>query len=297
MSLLVRHKKPGPLKPTPNPYPSRFQKWRYRLGLVLILILLGGGGLRVYKPFYDTFQRGLFEGTGWLQGFFLYPFDKTRILLKNTHVFMNLKEEYTRLKAENESLKWYLQALEPLQHENRNLKKYLNVPVVENYGYLTARVFARPYDGLHHFFLISAGHKDGLEKNQAVISPEGVVGRLEKVGKYVSRVMLLNDVNSRIPVMLSQSKQKAILAGEGTFFPVLVYIGDIRKIEPGEKVMTLDSGGVFPSGLPIGIVDDITHGKIQVRPYAPFQNLEWVRILRLHPKGFYDDLQWNLGEE
>lgn len=290
MPLFIRHKKPSPLKPTANPYPSRFQRWRHSLGLTFVLLLIVGGGLRLYKPFYDGFQQELFEGAAWVQGVFVQPFYETRALLKDTYIFMHLKEDHTRLKEENEKLKWQLQALNPLQHENAVLRQSLHIAAFEKHGYLTARILANPYDGIHHFFLIAAGQKEGLEKDQAVIVHEGVVGRLEKVGRHVARVLLLNDASSRIPVMTTTSEQKAILAGDGGFLPALVYVGDIRKVQKGEQVVTSGLGGIFPSGLPVGIVDEITNGKIRVRPYVPIHNLEWVHVLRTNSEGFVQEL-------
>ncbi len=297
MVLFVRHKKTGPLKPTANPYPSRFQRWRHSLGVTFILIVLVGGSLRFYQPFYDVFQQGLFEGTALVQGIFLHPFRETQALLKDTHTFVHLKEEHARLKVENEALKWQLQALAPLQHENAILRKNLHAPSFEEYGHLTVRILSSPYDGLHHFFLIGAGERENLEKDQAVVVPEGVVGRLEKVGRYVSRVLLLNDTSSRIPVMTSASEQKAILAGDGSFFPTLVYVQDIRKIQRGEKVVTSGFGGIFPPGLSVGHVDQIINGKIRVRPNVPFQNLEWVHILQVNSEGFLEELETALEGE
>ncbi|HUX80224.1 MAG TPA: rod shape-determining protein MreC [Alphaproteobacteria bacterium] len=297
MAVFVRQKKPGPLKPTANPYPSRFQRWRHSLGITFILILILGGSLRFYKPLYDVLQEVLFDGTALVHGTFIHPFHETRALLKNTYTFMHLKKEHARLKDENEKLKWQLQYLAPLQHENVVLRENLKVPSYQKYGHITTRILSSPYDGLHHFFLIAAGHGENLEKNQAVIVPEGVVGRLEKVGRYVSRVLLLNDINSRIPVMTSESKQKAILAGDGSFFPTLVYIEDMRKVQKGESVLTSGLGGIFPAGLPIGRVDEITNGKIRVRPYVPFQKLEWVQILRINPDGFLEELSTVLEGE
>lgn len=297
MSFFIRHKKSASLKPKANPYPSRPQKWRYSLSLTFILMLIVGGSLRFYKPFYNRVEQVLFEGTAWIQGAFVHPFHETHALLKNTHVLMHLKEEYVRLTQENERLKWQVQALSALDHENKVLKQSLHVPMVEQYGHLTAKILSSPYDGLHHFFLLAAGHKNGLEKDQAVIVKEGVVGRLEKVGRYVSRVVLLNDSNSRIPVMTSNSKQKAILAGDGTFLPLLVYVSDVRKIQQGEPVVTSGLGGIFPAGLPIGIVDEITNGHVRVRPYAPFKNIEWVHILQVNPEEFMEEFNTILNDE
>lgn len=299
MSFFVRHKKSSPLKPKANPYPSRFQKWHQSLGigLALVITLLVGVSVRFYKPVYSKVEQGLFEGTAWIHGVFIHPFYETRALLKNTHVLMHLKEEYARLSQENEQLKWQAQALDSLHHENTVLRQNLHIPIVEKCGHFTARILSSPYDGLHHFFLIAAGDKDGLEKEQPVVVKEGVVGRLEKVGKYVSRVLLLNDSNSRIPVITSTSQQKAILAGDGTFLPTLVYVGDVRKVQRGEKVVTSGLGGLFPAGLPVGIVDEIANNKIKVRPYVPFQDIEWVHILHINSEEFMEELNAALRAE
>lgn len=297
MALFIRHKQPGPLKPTPNPYPSRFQRWRHSIGLTFILILAIGAVLRLYKPFYDPIQQMFFEGTVRFQSEIMHPFREVQTLLENTYSFVHLKEEYHRLKGENEKLKWQVQILRPLYHENVILRKTLHVPAFETYGHRTIRILSSPYDGFHHFCLIDGGRQEGLEKAQAVIVPEGVLGRLEKVGKHISRVLLLNDSSSRIPVMTLTSDQKAILAGDGSFFPTLVYVSEIRKIQKGEQVVTSGLGGIFPAGLPVGIVEDVTNDKIKIRPYASFQNREWVHVLAFPSEEARYEINTTLGEE
>ncbi len=297
MALFIRHKQPGPLKPTPNPYPSRFQRWRQSLGVTFFLILIVGGSLRFYKPFYVPFHASLFEGTSWAQGMFIRPFQEAHSFLKDAYSFLHMKKEYAHLKVENEALKWQLQTLLPLQHENAVLRENLNVATFEKYSHRVVRILSSPYDGLHHFFLVAAGHKDGLEKNQAVATPEGVVGRIERVGKYISRVLLFNDINSRIPVITASSHQKAILTGDGSFFPILVYIGDIRKVQRGENVLTSGFGGIFPAGLPVGRVEGTANGKIKIRPYISFQKLEWVHVLQMKSNDFLEELNSVWEEE
>ncbi|MBL8675996.1 MAG: rod shape-determining protein MreC [Alphaproteobacteria bacterium] len=297
MALFLRYKKPGPLKPTPNPYPSRFQFWRHSLLASFLIILIGGGVLRFYKPFYDPLQDGLFEGVAWLQKGFLQPFHETSSLLKDTHQFIYLKDEYERLKLENETLHKEIQVLRPLAHENSALRKILNVPSVDGVKYQGARVLSTPYDGLHRFFLIEGGQKNDLIKDQAVIVEEGVVGRLEKVGAHVARVLLITDLNSRVPVVTSLSNEKAILSGNGDFLPTLVYVNDVKKIQIGEQIITSGLGGVFPPGFPVGVVETIENGKIKVRPYAPFQKIEWVQILKIHPENFYKEINTALEGE
>jgi len=285
------------LKPQANPYPSRFQRWRYSFGVALALSLLAVAGLRIYKPLYNFVQEELFERVSRIQGSFLQPFQEMHTLWDGTFAFLKLKKEYERLKKENEELKWQLQTLKVLKHENHILKQNLKVPAFEKYGHLTARILANPYDGIHHFFLIAAGQKEGIKKDQAVVVREGVVGRLEKVGSHVARVLLLNDVGSRIPVMILPSQQKAILAGDGTFFPDLVYIGDIHKVQQGEEVVTSGLGGIFPASLPLGVVHKVANGKIKVRPYVSFQDLEWVHILKVNSDECLTELHSALEEE
>ncbi|MBY0500781.1 MAG: rod shape-determining protein MreC [Alphaproteobacteria bacterium] len=297
MAFFVRHKKPSSLKPIANPYPSRLQRWRHSLGLSFILIIIVGGLLRFYSPFYEVIQQRLFEVTAWVQGMAFQPFQETHALLKNTHTFMYLKEEYARLQKENETLRSQLQTLKALKHENGILRTNLKIPAFETYGHITARIISTPYDGLKHFFLIAAGHHESVGKDQAVIVPEGVVGRIEKVGEHIARVLLINDVSSRIPVMTSLSGQQAILAGDGSFSPTLVYVEDIRQIQKGEEVVTSGFGGIFPPGLPVGIVDNVVNGKITVKSYIPFQKLEWVHVLKPNFEDFHKDMSALLEEE
>jgi len=298
VSLFIwRAKQPGALKPQPNPYPSRFQRWHYNLVFSLILFLFIVGAIRFYKPFYDPLQKGLFEGTAWIQSIFMTPFHETHAFFKETYIRMHLKEEYERLKKEHEKQQWLIQTLTLLQHENAVLRQNLKVTNSPIYEHQTVRVLSTPYDGIHHFFLIAAGEKNGLQKDQAVISPEGVVGRLEKVGSFISRILLLNDSSSRIPVITLESEQKAILSGDGSFMPTLVYIGDAKKIQKGEPVVTSGFGGIFPPGLPIGIVDDVSNGKLRVRPYAPLRDLEWVHILQFNSEEYLEELNSSLEGE
>jgi len=295
--LFLPHKKPGPIKPTPNPYPSRFQRWRQSVWLTFIFILLLGGAVRFYKPLYDPLEQILFEKVVFLQKSFLHPFYQTRILLQSAQQLVYLKEKHARLVLINEDLKKELQALKPLSHENKVLKQLLNIPVQDGLKYRTVRVLASPYDGLHRFFLIEGGEKDGVIKDQAVVVEEGIVGRIEKVGKYLARVLLITDLNSRIPVMTTSSKQKAILSGNGSFLSTLVYVNDISKLQVGEKVVTSGLGGIFPAGFPVGVIDSFDHGKVKVRLYVPFQDIEWVQILNLRPQEFHREVSSALEDK
>lgn len=297
MSFFIRHKKTTPLKPQANPYASRAQKWHKKFGLPFLLILVIAGPLYFYKPLFVSIEQGLFEGTALLQDTLNTPYRTICSFFTDFPIQISFRDESNRLHDEIEKLKRQVQTLSPLQHENEVLRQNLRIPAFEQYGNVTARILSSPFDGFHQVFLIAAGNTEGLQKEQAVIVKEGVVGRLERVGTYVSRVLLLNDASSRIPVMTSISQQKAILAGNGSFFPTLLYVADVRKIQHGEQVVTSGLGGIFPPGLPVGIVDEMGDNVIRVRPYVPFQDIEWVHVLQTYSDEFVKELHDELRAE
>ncbi len=297
MALWVRAKKLGPVKPTPNPYPSRFNRWRHKVSTSFILILMVAIFLRFYPPVFTLIQQQLFEYVTVIQTYFNHPTQLSKTLIEDSFSFLTLRDEYDRLKKENEALKWQIQTLIPFQHENAALRSAMNIGEFETFRHIAIPVLATPYDGNHHFCIIKGGEKEQLKSGQAVVVPEGVVGRVEKVGRYSSRVTLLNDINSRIPVRTVNSEQNAILAGDESTLPILVYITDSRKVQIGESVVTSGSGGVFPPGVPVGIIDKIYNGKISIRPYVNLSNLEWISILNGQSEDYFEDLTSSLEGE
>ena len=293
MALWKRAPKLGPLKPTANPYPSRFQKWRHSLVLRFLIILVIGLTIRFYPPIYNFTQTEVFEGTSMIQGAFEFPLRQSKILVSDAVSYFSLKEDYDNLKNENKLLKMQIQQLMPLKNENSILKTSLNVKEKFQPHSIGARVISSPYDGLHYFLIIAGGTQDKIEQGQAVITADGIVGHLVKVGKYVSRVLLVNDLNSKIPVVTAHSGQNAILAGSANEFPKLVYVKDASKIEPYEPILTSGFGGVFPPGLPVGIINKIDGNDIHVKPYVNYNNLEWVQVLQT-PEGYLDEVKTTL---
>lgn len=298
MRLFTRYKHPGPLKPTPNPYPSRTHPLRGRasLGIFLFLLFLSGW-FRFHGASYQALSSLLFEGTAWIQMAVVHPFQVAHTLLKESYTAVHLKKEHQHLLQENKVLKEKLQKFAYLQTENRKLRQILKIPCDPSYHQLTARVVASPYDGAHSFFLISAGRPQNLKPDQAVVAPCGIVGRTEKIGRHTSRVLLLTDKSSRIPVMTETSNLKAILTGEGLSFPSLVYITNIQHVQKGERVLTSGLGGIFPPGLPVGKVEDVKNGKIRVRPYVFFPDLEWVQVLSPHSGTLSQEMRTGLEDE
>jgi len=172
-----------------------------------------------------------------------------------------LRAENTQLKAENVRLKeWYQTAL-MLQAENHSLQELLNLQITPTNQYVTARVISDTNSAYIKTALIAAGSNSGIKKNQAVLADGGMIGRIVEVGRNSSRVLLLTDINSRVPVLIEGTSQRSILAGDNSNFPALKHLPKDIGIIEGARVVTSGHGGVFPTGLPIGRIIRKNNGK------------------------------------
>jgi rod shape-determining protein MreC len=110
----------------------------------------------------------------------------------------------------------------------------------------------------------------------------GLVGRISGVGAQTSRVILLTDSNSRVPVLVQPSGQKAILSGDNSSLPPLDFLEDSDEVRPGDRVISSGDGGVFPAGLLVGQVVLGNDNRLRVALSADYQRLEFLRVLRSH---------------
>ncbi len=182
-----------------------------------------------------------------------------------------IRAENARLKTENEQLREWYQTAMLLRSENQSLKDLLNVIPEPEQSYMTTRLIADSGSGFVKTVLIEAGYADGVEEGQAVMGSQGMIGRVIEVGGRASRVLLLNDINSRVPVVVEGANQRAILAGTNEDLLVLSHLPPDILVEKGSAVVTSGTGGMFPAGLPIGEVREVVNGIPMVSMYSdPF---------------------------
>ncbi len=190
-----------------------------------------------------------------------------------------LRAENARLRDENAKLLHWQMVARRLEHENRALHGQLNYLPEPETSFISARVVADTGGAFAHSLLIGAGSRDGVRKGQAVVSGEVLVGRVAEVGLRSSRVLLLTDINSRIPVMIESTRTKAILSGENTDRPKLSYLGSGVTVSPGERVVTSGHGGAFPPGVPVGVIASAGEGTATLEPFMRRHRLEFVAVV------------------
>jgi rod shape-determining protein MreC len=191
---------------------------------------------------------------------------------------MELHAANERLREENENLRrWHSVAL-ALDAENATLKANLRWVPDPAPSYLTARVVADAGGVYARAVLLSLGPNHGVTKGQVALDERGLVGRVTEVGTRSARVLLLTDMNSRIPVILENSRARAILFGNNGARPRLMYWPEGVLPVEGERVVTSAEAGAFPAGLPVGTVHFSANNVPEVETAARLDRLEVVRI-------------------
>ncbi|MCB2107030.1 MAG: rod shape-determining protein MreC, partial [Rhodobacteraceae bacterium] len=161
---------------------------------------------------------------------------------------------------------------------NQSLKALLGAVSEPSESSVTARVVADTGGSFAQSVLILAGTVDGAGKGDIVLTGEGLVGRITQAGRRSSRVLLITDINSRIPVLVGEAGSHAILAGDNSLRPKLLYMDGASPVLTGDKVVTSGDGDAFPTGLPVGRIARIKDGVIEVEPYVARDQLRHVKI-------------------
>jgi rod shape-determining protein MreC len=191
-----------------------------------------------------------------------------------------LRQENEHLRAQNERLLAWQDTARQLALENAALRQLLNVESdVAPPTAVTARVVADAGGPFVHTVLVDAGAERGVVKGMAAVNERGLVGRVIDVGRRSARILLLTDFNSRVPVMVEPARDQAILAGDNSREPGLIFLPLHPRMAIGQRVVTSGRGGVLPPGLAVGRVSAIDEQKVAVAPLVDWERLEYVRLL------------------
>jgi rod shape-determining protein MreC len=197
-----------------------------------------------------------------------------------------LREDNARLRDENDRLRRWQSVALTLDSENQRLKAALRWIPDPEASYVTARVVADAGGVYAKAVLLSVGPNHGLRKGQIALDERGLVGRITEVGSRTARVLLITDMNSRVPVILEGSRSRAILAGTNNPRPRLLYWSEGTVPKEGERVVTSAEANAFPANLPVGTVRYNAGGVPEIEPDAQLRALDIVRIFDYGLNGF-----------
>lgn len=205
-------------------------------------------------------------------------------LLRAFQSYAALQRQNRELRDELQRMKAWKEAAQQLRDENTRLLNLNKVRLDPELTVVTGKVLADSGSPFRQSVLLNVGGaRDGIKDGWAVTDGLGLAGRISGVGNRSSRVLLLTDSASRIPVTIQPSGQRAVLSGDSSSLPVLDFIETPEEVRPGDRVVSSGDGGVFPAGLLVGSVVLARDGRLRLRLAADYERLEFLRVLRSRP--------------
>lgn len=192
---------------------------------------------------------------------------------------VHVHAENARLREENTRLLQWQSVARKLEAENHSLRDMLRFAPEAPVSFVSARVVGHGGGSFLRAVLVTAGARDGVAKGQAATTGDGLAGRVTEVGERSARVLLITDINSHVPVVLESSRDSAVLAGDNSAWPRLLYLPQTAKPQVGERVTTSGVGGVFPAGLPVGVIVATGDNGVRVQPFVDLDRIEHLRLI------------------
>jgi rod shape-determining protein MreC len=257
---------------------------------VLLLLLMGLFLVwRIDSPRVERFRAQVVDAVVPSFEWAMAPVTSTINLVRDFRSYQRINQQNQELRRELQQMKAWKEAALQLEQENARLLDLNNVQLDPRLTFITGVVMADSGSPFRQSVLINVGARDGIVDGWAAMDGLGLVGRISGVGERTSRVVLLTDTSSRIPVTIQPSGQKALLVGDNTAAPPVDFIEEPDQLHAGDRVLTSGDGGVFPPGLAIGQIAKDPGGRVRVRLAADYERLEFLRVLRNYGHQQIDD--------
>jgi rod shape-determining protein MreC len=259
--------------------PRRAALQRVSLPLLVLLsatmIILG----KADQVMFESLRVSLTDTAAPLLDIASRPLAAIEALGDRARGFVAAYQDNARLAEENERLLRWRQAALALASENTELRGLLKLAPEPAASFVTARVISNSGGAYVRSLLVRAGSESGVARGQAAITGEGLVGRVAEVGSRAARILLVTDLNSRIPVIVEGPQLRALMTGDNSDRPSLRYLDTVSGIKIGDRVVTSGEGGVFPPGLPVGVIASLDGEAPRVEPYVELSQVEYLRIV------------------
>lgn len=261
---------------------------RQRSILLAALLLIGALALLTYglsRPSETGVLRKLVLGVAApVQHLLNVPLQGLNNVWKRYLFLVGLEEENRRLHREKDRLGEQLNRYREGYLESQRLQKLLELKDAFPRRTVVARVIDRGRVSLFKTLLIDKGTAEGLRVGLPVLSDQGIVGRVIETSWYASRILLVIDENSNIDALIQRTRAPGILQGAYPEGAYLKYVSRTEEVRVGDPIITSGMAGVFPKGLPLGVVRAVfpSEGglfqRIEVKPMVDFGKLEEVVV-------------------
>lgn|GEM_PF-250792 len=201
------------------------------------------------------------DGTNWFDDYFFAVRENRKLKMKVAEL-----TQYRDLYIEEKDI-------------NSRYEKLLNLRTEPPVEMVTARSVAVSRGPFANNRLIDAGSNKKIAFGNPVITDQGLVGRIVGVSPDVSRVLMVTDVTSHVPVMILRSDARAMMSGDGGGYPKLDFVRGKDSVKAGDQILSSGDGGVFPRGLPVGEAVKGVDNVWRVRLYSNRSAIDFVKVL------------------
>ena len=251
---------------------------------ITVILLLGLFGLfvlwRIDSPRVEKFRALVIDTFVPSFEWMLRPMTSVVKLAKDYQSYEKLLEQNKELRRELQQMKSWKEAALQLEQENARLLDLNQLRVDSKLTHVSGIVVADSGSPFRQSVLLNIGSRDGIQDGWAAMDGLGLVGRISGVGSSTSRVILLTDNASQIPVIIQPSGQRAILVGDNSYAPPVEFIENVDLVRPGDRIVTSGAGGVLPAGLLIGTLALDPDNRLRARLAADYERLEFLKVLR-----------------
>ena len=191
---------------------------------------------------------------------------------------INVYKNYTELKKENNELKNKISNSDFLELENTQLRKLIEEQVTSESNFVSARVLLDKQSPYLNSFIINIGSNKDIKNGMAVLHGKNFVGRIVDVNFFSSRVLLVSDLNSKIPIISEPSSNHAILSGHGKDKPTLEYLPENHSLKNGDKIYTSGKEGIFSPGIPVGEAQIKKDNIVEILLFSDLSQISFVNV-------------------
>lgn len=255
----------------------RFSHLRFANIIAILVCILVVIFLNSQNEISQTVHNGLFEINARIVELLNKPWEMTN--KAKDYVDEKLYQKEMRiLEEQKRMLEEIIMVTEAENRENRRLKELLNFSTSSDYKLVSTRLLKSSLDISSQSFLIPVGQNQNINLSAYVVDGVGLVGKVVEVARDTAKVRLITSINSKTPVVFSESREQGILIGDSTSGNKLhiIYCSNPQNVKDGELAITSGDGSVYPYGVLVGKVikqDDTT----SVQTLFNITNLEFVK--------------------
>lgn len=238
---------------------------------------------RIDSPRIERFRASVIDTVVPNMDWAMAPVTRVARMFEDFQSYARIYEQNQELRRELQQMRAWREAALQLEQRNAQLLDMARVRLNPQLTHVTGVVLADSGSPYRQSVLINVGARDGIIDGWAVMDGLGLAGRIAGVGDHSSRVILLSDTNSRVPVIVQPSGQNALVSGDNSALPLLEFLENAEAIRPGDRIVSASDGGVFPPGLLVGEVILGSDDRLRVRLAADYGRLDFLRVLRSRP--------------